>query len=121
MKLTDHPTEIQEALGAFEGFRRLGYVPDQIRVGIQDNQLIVQLHWRGLSYNVKMMDTNMNDDEFQSQWTDFAEKILPNLEEKELQDNWYKSMMLRNSPDLLVALEEHSISYPNHPKWRKHN
>ena len=101
MKLTEQPTEIQEALGAFEGLRRLGYLPDQIRVGVHDNQLIVQFHWRGLAYNMKMMDTKLTDDEFQSQWAEFAEKILPKLAEKELQDNWYGSMMLRNSRIIL--------------------
>ena len=121
MKLADLSREIRESLGAFEGFRRAGFTSEQIRFGVHDGKLIVQLHWRKLVFNTKILDSELSDEAFQGQWTSFIEGLLPTLPEIEIQDNWDECMMAERGREVLLSLEEHGISYPAHPKWRKLN
>ncbi len=62
-----HPA-IREALGAHEGFRRLGFYPAQIFIKPAAGQLFITVKRDGLEFNACMGSCDLHIDELRSQW-----------------------------------------------------
>lgn len=119
MKLTDLRIELQEMLCAHEAFRRLGFAPDDIYIGVgldpkygEGPQVFVELHVHGTQFNLRTCDLWCDEAALVIEWP--AAVLLWNdpAQADACQTIWDQSEIRARSVELTVAVLGKGISLP---------
>ena len=121
MKVSELPTEIQEALCAWQAFRRLGYTSEQIfaihaNAPTGDSAVFIKVIWRDMDFIYSIAKTALTRTEFTAMWEQAAAAVQTE-NEKDLGKMWKNSEVLKRSVELLAALEHKGIFWPKHPDF----
>ncbi len=114
MKKQDiHPT-FQEALGAHEAFRRLGFPSAQIFVHLNSNgEMLVILDTPEGSFAVRTGMVNMPKEEWVLQWGVLAEAVRDgSVSEEDLQSIWRSCLPYRHSEKFVAGILDKGIRIP---------
>ena len=119
--LADLLPVVREALSSWQFFRRLGYTSQQIFTGSDGEKIVVQVKWRGEIFTIGVGPAKgISNEEWPELWSDAAE-VLNSAPDEEMHRMWESSDVLRNTVDLLVAMERQGIYWPEHPDFRNLN
>lgn len=107
MQLTEmHPT-MRQAIGCFEGFRKLGFPSKEIFVNFRepDKMMLVVLQTQDKQFAVSVGTIDVAPAEFDRQWIEVAEAVNGGqVSQEDLDTIWQESLPCRESTAFLVAL-----------------
>lgn len=94
---------MEEALMAHEAFRRLGFPPDDIFVGLEDGQMLVVPVRGDLRFNLEVGAFEGTREEWLAAW-DLAVQTWRAMPETECKEMWEASKVKAKGVDLVIAM-----------------
>lgn len=110
-----HPA-IRQAIGCHEGFRKLGFVSDDLFVHFNpDNSMLVVLKTQGKDFSVTVgWVEGVSHDEWQELWASAAEAVRDQrVTQKDMDRIWQESLPFNNAHGFLMAIMSKGIRVPN--------
>jgi hypothetical protein len=109
-RLADAPVPVRECLGAYEAFRRLGYLPEEIFFGIASDGVFMQLRHAGLKFTAAFEWPGMPDAaEVDRLWRAGAIAWNGGATEAERQELWEGCRVRNNSADFVLAMADRGM------------
>ena len=119
-KLADLPGVVREALCGWQFFRQLGYTAQQIFTGCNDGSVYVEARWRGMTFVLNIGMSDMALEEWTQVW-ERAAALIQTVDHAEFDELWRASMILADATDVLIAMVDKGIYWPDHKNFRKLN
>lgn len=112
-KLADYPQVYRELYAMHEFFRRLGFPADNLNVLMdRENSIGYVLKWRGKEHTVRLGKiVGVTQAEFFAMWSEIIELINTGvIEEEELQDAWYGSVIFQMKEQVLANMAARGLT-----------
>lgn len=118
MKYSDLPKSVRQALGCYEGFRRLGFEPDVIFFIYMQHQqeLFCVLSTQGKEFKINCGPLQVTREQWEAMAT-FIPKLQKVFSEEDLQRIWEESMIFERSLEFLVRIKSKGIEIPKEREW----